>query len=279
MNPTAKHRTMLKELFLGISTYFKAFSFILKHKLWYYFFFPVVLSFLLHTVVGYFIDQTTDSLQLYVEGLLLPDSTTQDSNWWNSILGFMGTWGSWLLKWTLTITFWLLSFKFMKYVVLIFLSPVLAFLSEKTEKIISGVEYPFSWDQLLKDILRGSLLALRNMFIEFGWIFICFIASIFFPVISPFTTIFLILIGYYFLGFSMIDYNLERRKLSSKESVVYVKQHLGLALGNGFVFSSMLLIPIIGVIFAPILGTVAATLAIFEREKIVLRKNNQSTFR
>ena len=49
------------------------------------------------------------------------------------------------------------------------------------------------------------------------------------------------------------------------------RKHKGIAIGNGFVFSMILLLPFIGVIIAPILSVVAATLAVLEVKKEALQ--------
>lgn len=56
----------------------------------------------------------------------------------------------------------LFYFSLFKYLFLIVGSPLFAYLSEKTESIIEGKDYPFNLKQLLMDVLRGVKLALRN---------------------------------------------------------------------------------------------------------------------
>src|SRR5687768_1989718 len=53
-------------------------------------------------------------------------------------------------------------FSLFKFLFLIIGSPVFAYLSEKTSSIIEGKDFPFSFGQLLKDIVRGIRVALRN---------------------------------------------------------------------------------------------------------------------
>jgi CysZ protein len=59
----------------------------------------------------------------------------------------------------------------------------------------------------------------------------------------------------------MIDYRNEFRRLSAGESNRIIKQHRGLAIGNGLAFNLLLLIPVLGVLLAPPLGAVAAGIA------------------
>ena len=63
----------------------------------------------------------------------------------------------------LHLVFLLFYFSLFKYIFLIIGSPVFAYLSEKTEGIIEGKDFPFNLKQLLKDIVRGVKLAFRNV--------------------------------------------------------------------------------------------------------------------
>lgn len=153
-----------------------------------------------------------------------------------------------------------------KYLLLIVLSPLMAVISEKTETILTGKEYPFEISSLFRDIRRGVVIALRNMGIEFGCLFLgLFVVWI--PVIGWFCPLFLFILSCYFYGFSMIDYINERRALSTSQSIVYVQSHKGLAIGNGFVLLLLFAIPYVGVFLAATLGPLAATVAVIKVER------------
>lgn len=143
------------------------------------------------------------------------------------------------------------------------MSPIMALLSERTEEIITGKVYPFKIGQFIKDIGRGVVIALRNMFIEFGFIFLGFFV-VWIPIVGWICALFLVLVSYYFYGFSMIDYVSERRKMSISQSTSYVRKHKGLAIGNGFIFSLIFAIPFVGAIIAAVIAPVAACLAVLE---------------
>ncbi|MEY2639883.1 MAG: hypothetical protein RIR90_1365, partial [Bacteroidota bacterium] len=83
------------------------------------------------------------------------------------------------------------------------------------------------------------------------------------PVIGWMTPILAILVECYYYGFSMLDYSMERHKKSAAESIYYIGQHKGLAIGNGLVFYIMHMVPFIGWVFAPAYAVVAATLSIY----------------
>jgi len=183
-------------------------------------------------------------------------------------------WGSGLLKTIMDAFVWL-TFKIMffllfaylgGYIIIIIMSPVFSYLSERTEKIKTGVDYPFSFVQLLKDVLRGIIIALRNFSIELVLTILMFILS-FIPIIGWFAAIILFFISAYFYGFSFMDYALERKKLNLKQSVQFMRENKGIVIANGFVFSLCLIVPFCGVSFssfAAIISVVAGTLAISE---------------
>ena len=153
-------------------------------------------------------------------------------------------------------------FSLFKYIFLIIGSPVFAYLSEKTEAIIEGKDFPFNLKQLLKDIVRGVKLAFRNVLWQTVYTVSILILS-FIPVIGWVTPLIGLLIECYYLGFSMIDYSCERNKLSTSQSIAFIGRHKGLAIGNGLVFYLMHFIPILGWILAPSYAVIAATLSLY----------------
>ncbi len=62
----------------------------------------------------------------------------------------------------------------------------------------------------------------------------------------------------------MIDYSLERNKLSPAASIDFISNHKGLAIGNGLMFYLMHIVPVIGWVFAPAYAVVAATLSLYK---------------
>jgi len=62
----------------------------------------------------------------------------------------------------------------------------------------------------------------------------------------------------------MIDYSLERNKLSPAASIDFISHHKGLAIGNGLMFYLMHIVPLIGWVLAPAYAVVAATLSLYK---------------
>ncbi|KAF0240854.1 MAG: hypothetical protein FD136_1608 [Chitinophagaceae bacterium] len=187
----------------------------------------------------------------------------------SGMMGFLFTMGG-LIVWLVLMLFY---FSLFKYLFLIIGSPLFAYLSEKTEAIIEGKDYPFSLVQLWKDMLRGMKLAFRNGLWQTVYIISIVILSLI-PILGWLTPILALIIECYYYGFSMLDYTMERNKKSAPESIFFIGSHKGLAIGNGMVFYFMHLIPIIGWVLAPAYAVVAATLSVYPLKQ--KEANNQS---
>lgn len=147
----------------------------------------------------------------------------------------------------------LLFMKFAKYLVVIILSPLLAHLSEKTERILTGKKYPFVFSQFLLDVQRGIRIAIRNFMWEYFFFLIIFLVSMLGwkdPKSAPIFYLTFV-IGFFYYGFSFIDYVNERRKLNVDDSVHFIRKRKGLAIAIGGVYSFLILVPVdLGVLFS-----------------------------
>lgn len=217
---------MISDLLLGYRSYGKAIRFIGKHKLYYYFLLPIFLF------VGIYY------LGVSLEEWKIEAAQTNDQD------------GFWLKIWYAIIygfytAMAYLVFKFMRYILIIALSPVLSIVSERVEQILTGNRYQFNFKQLVKDIKRTISLSIRNLIWEFGIIYSLYlIMSLFAWVFSIPTNIeyyidtaIVMFVGFYYYGFSFIDYMNERRRLTIAESVVFVKNHKAFAFALGSIFT------------------------------------------
>ena len=248
---------MLKDIIIAIQSYLEAHRFIVKHRLWKWIFIPGILYAILFCTGIYLFwissGQAIDSL-LSVTGL---------KNWMYTIEGswlkFLFIFGQVILQLVLLLFY----FSLFKYLFLIIGSPLFAYLSEKTEAIMEGRDFPFSFSQLLKDIVRGIKLALRNTLWQTVYTLSILILS-FIPFVGWFTPLIALIIECYYLGFAMLDYSCERNKLSTSQSIEFIGKHKGLAIGNGIVFYLMHTVIIVGWILAPSYAVVAATISFFK---------------
>ncbi len=247
----------------GVSYHLKAFQFIAKNGLWIYFLYPIVIM----LILGIFGFWSTFALggKMADQVISMIGLSNSHEGWLAVLFGILRFIIGLLLK---VILFFIFS-SFLKFIVLIVCSPIMALLSERIDEIKSGKRYPFRFGQFLHDIFRGIRVTFRNMFFEYGILLLCMIIG-WIPLVGWIIVPFIYLIGWYFLGFNMMDYSYERRKLKISEGAKFTRKHKGIAIGNGMMFSFLLMIPFLGITLAPILSVVAATLATIdtmEKEK------------
>lgn len=251
---------MLKEIIISIQSYMHAHHFIIKHKLWKWIIIPGLIYTILFLGGIYLFWVSSNSaiefilIQTGVKGWL---ERMQDS--WVNFLFIVG-------QIIFRLVLLLFYFSLFKFLFLIIGSPVFAYLSEKTESTIEGKDFPFSAWQLLKDILRGVKIALRNLLWQTVYVVSILIVS-FIPIFGWVAPLVALMVECYYFGFSMLDYSSERNKLSAAQSIEFIGRHKGLAIGNGLVFYVMHLVPFVGWIFAPGYAVIAATISLHYARK------------
>jgi CysZ protein len=254
---------MLKEIIISIQSFFEAHRFISKHKLWKWIFVPGLIYCIIF-MIGLVMYGKTSNLFF---NFILAKSGLKE--WVDS---FGDSWLNFLVVLVQTIVMvmlFLFYFSLFRFIFLIIGSPIFAYLSEKTESIIEGKEFPFSFPQFLKDIARGIRIALRNLLWQTVYVIAIFILS-FVPIVGLIGPLLGLFVECYYFGFSMLDYSSERNKLSTAQSITFISKHKGLAIGNGMGFYIMHLLPFLGWLLAPSYAVIAATLSLHKaREKQV----------
>lgn len=255
---------MLKEIIISFQSFFEAHRFIVKNRLWKWIMIPGIFYCILFIAGMYLFGISSVRITEYVllkTGVKAWLETMQDS--WLNLLVIVG-------QGIIMAVLFLFYFSLFKFLFLIIGSPVFAYLSERTESILEGRDFPFSFPQLLKDIVRGIRIALRNLLWQTVYVVSILILS-FIPVIGWIAPLIALLTECYYFGFSMLDYSSERNKMSSAQSIDFIGRHKGLAIGNGLVFYLMHFLPLIGWLLAPTYAVVAATLSLHKaREKKVI---------
>jgi CysZ protein len=244
-----------KDFWSGITAYGKAVKLFNGKKLWFYVLAPMFVSLCLGVVMFLIRESVTQSI------ILLTEEALNMENWWE--------WARITFEWFIRILIWFTSFylfvKFQKYVVLILLTPVLAYISEKTEQAINGREYPFNWGQFFRDVIRGVLLATWNLTLEIGILIFLWVITLLFPPLGVVTPWIGLVAGWYFFGYSLLDFTNERHRKKIKESNRTVWKMKGAAISLGMVFELALIIPFIGIVFIPVIGVAAATIVFLEK--------------
>jgi CysZ protein len=155
-------------------------------------------------------------------------------------------------------------FSLFKYIFLIIGSPLFAYLSERTESLISDKTFSINFHQLLHDMFRGVKVAGRNTLWQSVFSITILLIS-FIPIVGWATPMAMLFVECYYYGFAMLDYSCERKKISSADSFDYIGHHKGLAIGNGMVFYLMHLVPVIGWVLAPAYAIIAATISLHDQ--------------
>ena len=251
---------MLKEIIIAIQSYAEAHRFINKHRLWKWIIIPGIIYTILF-LGGIYLFWTSSNTA--IEFILLK---TGAKNWLDKMedswISFLFIVGQIMLRLVLLLFY----FSWFKYIFLIIGSPVFAILSEKTESIIEGKDFPFSFTQLARDSVRAMGIALRNLLWQSVYLITILLLS-FIPIVGWVAPMIALFVECYYLGFSMLDYSSERNKLNVQQSIAFIGNHKGLAIGNGMVFYMFHLIPVIGWLLAPSYAVVAATLSIISAKK------------
>lgn len=251
---------MFKDFFSGISAYRKAISLIPELKLWKFILLPWFISLLLLGAVFYFPFKYADRI-----GDIL-DSDISIS-WLDSII-------DWVITGLGGLALFFCGLFVLKYLVLIICGPFMSALSQKVETALTGAQNQSSFNlkQAAWEFSRGIRLALRNLFKELGLTIVFLFIGI---IVAPVGALGLFLIQAYYFGFGNLDFALERH-FGVKESVAFVKQNKGMAIGNGavivlvlavaptvFSFLIALVLPVAAFIMP--IGVIAATIETVKR--------------
>lgn len=218
-----------KNFAFGLKAYWTALKIIHQQKFYWYMVFPALLM-----------------LVIYYFGEIVAKYQTNYND--HSVNGIFWS----MMRMYIEIIIGLTFMKFSKYIVVIALSPMLSVLSLKTERLLTGNEYPFNFKQFYKDVIRGIRIGFRNVLWNYFFFALCFlIASIGWehPEKSPVFYISFI-IAFFYYGFSFMDYVCERLRWNMDDSVEFMRKHRGLAISIGVIYSFMILVPVdLGILF------------------------------
>lgn len=266
--------TIFTNFFTGIGYFFRSLSILFSNRNWIYFFYPLLIKILLFTLtlVGVFTinDIIKENLEAYLNLNTIPENGHWLSSFKSAIQPHTG-WMATIISWLSGLFIFLLLAMLNKYMLLIALSPVLSFASEMAEKNINGKTYPFRTLKFIKDIMRGIIIAVRNLVLEYLLFFAGFLLLIL-PgagvILFGLYQIFLLVLSWYFMGFSMMDYSCERHGMGIRESLVFMRKNKWLICGIGSMFWAFITPPFfgdwLGLCFAPAMGAVGASIAFVE---------------
>ncbi|MEF3078317.1 EI24 domain-containing protein [Winogradskyella poriferorum] len=239
---------MIQDIFRGLQVYTDAYGLISKLKLWKYFVIPVIISVVVFAMIFVSAYGLSDNLGEWMAGIWIWETGKAT---FTAISTFIAG-----------IVIFAIGLILYKHIIMALSSPFMSPVSEKIEAYFTGkpaknyVSTNFS-----KQLVRGIRIGLRNLSKELLYTLPILILKLI-PVVNIFSTVLLFLVQAYYAGFANMDYTLERH-FKYKESVAFIRQHRGLAIGNGIGFLLLLLIPVVGVILVlPLSVTSASVIAV-----------------
>lgn len=239
---------MLTSFLSGISLYSEAFSLLFKPQLLKYVLLIGLISILLGLIIvgGTFYNVWA--------------TYTDINSHWGEYVGFLAK--TKVILWEiLPLALWLLlSILLYKNVLLIVCGPIMSPLSAQVEKILHGkaneVSLPFG-----NMISRSIKMALWSTLRELLFTLPCLLLNLI-PIIGSIASmIALFVIQSYYAGANYSDFILERKGYNTADSIAYIRQNKPEVTGIGAGFVLVLFVPFLGLIIAPALATVAATLS------------------
>ncbi len=243
---------MFKNVWKGIKAYSDGFALISKLNLWQFFLVPMLISFFFFVGIGFAAYGLSDNLANIMDKLWIWETGSQTFHT--------------IAEWISGAIIIIIGLILYKHVVMILSAPFMSPVSERIEKHLYPNythTYPHRNTNNLEQLWRGLRINVRNLGYELLLTIPLLLLS-FIPVVGIVFTIIAFIVQAYYAGFGNMDYTLERH-FKYADSVKFVKQRRGLAIGNGLVFMGMVLIPIIGVILVlPFSVTAASRLTLNE---------------
>lgn len=241
---------MIRDVIDGFLGFLSAFRDLGRYNLWKFVWISGGLCLLVAAIFFFFISQYYDDLGGLVSGLYK----------WEMGKSFVTKTLN-LISGALLSVLVILVFK---YIILILVSPIMSLVSEKIEKKLTnnpaaGGGFNFS------ALIRGLRLSLSNIFRELALTLVLLICSLF-PLVAVITAPAIFITQSYYAGFGNMDYTMERY-FNIKQSRSFVSKNKGIAIGNGIGYVLLLMIPIVGLFFAPTLATISSTKAVLKRQK------------
>ena len=235
---------MIKGTLSALQTYKTSFGLISKLGLWKYFAIPMIISFITALSVGLIAWGFSDNLGHWI---------AQIWPWEWGAQGFDTV--AQILSALLIIAIGLILYK---HIIMALSAPFMSPVSEKIEAHLKGENHTHRDTSNTEQLIRGVRINVRNLALELLITLPILLLNLI-PIIGSIAaTVLLFLTQSYYAGFGNMDYTLERH-FKYRESINFIKDNKGYAIGNGMVFMLFLLIPVVGIILVLPVSVTAAT--------------------
>ncbi|AEE51720.1 EI24 domain-containing protein [Haliscomenobacter hydrossis] len=242
---------MIGAFLAGASAYGRAVQLCFKYRLWIYFLAPALISILLGGGMLYGVWMVSDDLGAWLSGFW---PFQWGSKWIDNVAQVFGG-----------LAVGAFGFIIFRNLVLALAGPFMSLLSERVEHHLRGEKSaPFSMSGFLSDLLRGIRISIRLIVRELFFTVLLLLLGLI-PGLAMLTTPMIFIVQAYYAGAGNLDFALERH-FRVRDSVRFVRQNRGLAIGNGTVYL-LLLLSVVGFIVALPLATIAVTVETVKRIK------------
>lgn len=237
----------------GLSSYLRVPAALTKHRLWHYQLLPALLSLLITSGMVVAMVWLADLARAWAGERWGPHA---------------GGWGAWMSLAVGIGAFLAMAIAFLflhKRIVIIALAPFLARIAETITRAECGPQERVSLTQW-QSLRRSAMINVRSVAVELGLTLVLAVLGLVL-FISPVTSVIILLISSRYAGNGLMDFPLEYRGLSVKQSVAWSRGHKATATGIGLGYQLFLMIPFVGWMFAPTFATVAGTLCAIEESR------------
>jgi CysZ protein len=188
---------------------------------------------------------------------------------------FAGIW-SWISEKSVSfLAFFLDQIKV--FLLLTLLSPVTCILSEKLDNRLTNQKFDGGFGRIITDIFRAIGILIVTLFAQLGVMLVWLIISkilFWVPGIAMINTAMYFAISAFFFGISFYDFSLERYQFSVSRSWKYGLKYKFHMVLTGSIFSAIMLIPLVGIVIAPVLLTMISTIVFLkmneQKEKVAV---------
>lgn len=246
-----------EQLFLAFRSYGQVFRTLDKYHLWSVLILPSIMSLIIAIVIGIFAWISSDDILRYFIGKYR--FVDYDSSVGN------------LFEIVVTVAIRGLTFflylKLYRYLILILLSPVFINISNVLYKKVVGEENKMNIWAYCFCSFRSIELSLRNFALDLLLTLLLLILSIIILWIVPLIPILILVAESYFFAVVLMDYRYEMEGIPMKESIRRCREVPGIPIGIGLIFNLILLVPLLGVMFGPVLALIASEESINQLKK------------
>lgn len=243
---------MIRDFLDGARSYVSAWRLMSRLGIWSYIILSGCLSVLIGGILLYGAWKTTSATENYI-------LTHYTWNFGQNILVKIAKWLSLIFNVSIAIIVY-------RAILTVLISPFMSPISVKVEAYLTQktVQEPdFFSTQTIHLLVRGIQLSIRNLVKELWYTLLLLIFGLL-PLIGWFAPVLIFVVQSFYAGFGSMDYTLERYK-NAETSIQFARNHRGLMIGNGSIFLLLLMIPVVGFFFAPVLSTIAATKVLLKR--------------